>query len=121
MQFNLKIKVSQTPSQNKIKHWWTLRNKTRQYTKELKNYDLVLKVCKLKTDKKRQVKITRFSTRLLDYGNLVGGCKPLLDAMKLSGLIVDDAPKWINDEYFQEKCKRGFERTEIIIQEFLDC
>ena len=117
---NLKIKVSQTPSQNKIKHWWSLRNKTKQYTNELKNYGLILKTCKLEIKKKRRLKITRFSTRLLDYGNLVGGCKPLLDAMKLSGLIADDSPKWIEDEYFQEKCQRGFERTEIIIQEVFD-
>ena len=114
---NLKIEVSQTPSQNQIKHWWKLRNKTKQYTKELKNYGLILKVGKLEIKKKRRLKITRYSTRLLDYGNLVGGCKPLLDAIKLSGLIVDDSPKWIEDKYFQEKCQGGFERTEFIIEE----
>jgi hypothetical protein len=114
-QSTIKITVSQTPSQNQIKHWWRLRNKTKQYIKKLENYDFLLK--NKKATGKMHVKITRFSTRTLDYGNLVGGCKPLLDAMKQNGLIVDDSPKWIEDEYFQENCKTGFERTEIEIKE----
>lgn len=38
-----------------------------------------------------------------DLGNLIGGMKPVLDAVKLEGLIVDDAPKWLIDAYSQRR------------------
>lgn len=59
-----------------------------------------------KATKKRRVFITRqygYKKRAYDFGNLVGGCKPLLDAMKLNGLIVDDRPTMLQEFYFQEK------------------
>lgn len=37
-----------------------------------------------------------------DRGNLVGGLKPLLDACKRQGLLVDDSPKWCLDFYDQQ-------------------
>jgi Holliday junction resolvase RusA-like endonuclease len=61
---------------------------------------------------KRRVRVTRFG-RQLDYDNLVGGCKPLVDALVRAGLIVDDSPDHVAVEYCQEKCKRKDARTEI--------
>lgn len=75
---------------------------------------------------KRRLVLTRvFSGRekLRDYGNFVGGCKLVLDAMRPTktapikqgrrkgvlnttegaALIVDDAPQWLEDVYLQER------------------
>ncbi len=38
-----------------------------------------------------------------DYVNLVGGMKVIVDALVLEGLLVDDAPKHLDDEYLQER------------------
>lgn len=38
---------------------------------------------------------------MLDYGNLVGGFKPILDAMTLEFLLFDDSPEWVDDHYTQ--------------------
>ena len=40
----------------------------------------------------RRVKITRRGSRTLDHDNLVGGCKPLVDALVKVGLIENDTP-----------------------------
>jgi len=50
---------------------------------------------------------------LLDYGNLVGGAKPIPDCLIRLGYLKDDAPKWFECEYLQEKCKRDEARTVI--------
>jgi len=41
--------------------------------------------------------------RAYDRGNLVGGCKPLLDALVAVGLLVDDAPTFLEDHYSQRR------------------
>lgn len=48
------------------------------------------------------MKLTRLGPRKLDYGNLVGGAKGLVDVLKLEGLIVDDSDSWIADDYDQK-------------------
>lgn len=65
---------------------------------------------------RRALVITRIVRRaawLLDRGNLVGGCKPLLDAAVLRGLIRDDKEDWLDDEYEQRVEPGGHERTVI--------
>jgi hypothetical protein len=52
----------------------------------------------------RRVVFTRIvdTPRMLyDFGNLVGGLKPIVDAMVDVGLLVDDSPRWLNDHYHQ--------------------
>ncbi len=69
---------------------------------------------------KRRVHITREygqRKRAYDYGNLVGGCKPLLDAMSRVGLIVDDRPSMLADYYFQKKSSDGTDHITILIEE----
>lgn len=74
---------------------------------------------------KRRVMITRQYgkgksgrwKRDYDYGNLVGGCKPLLDAMTELGFIVDDRPSMLSDYYFQERSPTGVDNIVIIIEE----
>ena len=45
--------------------------------------------------------------RKFDRGNLIGGCKPLLDAMRACSFIVDDTVLMIEDHYSQVKSKNG--------------
>jgi hypothetical protein len=58
-------------------------------------------------EKKRRLIIDVHRRRLLDYDRLVGGCVPLVDAIKHLGLIVDDRPKWLDSEYRQTLVKKG--------------
>jgi Holliday junction resolvase RusA-like endonuclease len=39
----------------------------------------------------------------LDHDNLVGGCKPLVDALVKVGLIADDRPGLVTVTYEQER------------------
>jgi len=39
--------------------------------------------------------------RAFDYGNLVGGFKPLLDVLRETGVVPDDSPDHIEDFYLQ--------------------
>lgn len=66
---------------------------------------------------KTQLTITRHSAGELDYGNLVGGCKPLLDALVREGLIFDDSPTWLDDAYAQKpaKQKQGYTEVEVYV------
>lgn len=49
------------------------------------------------------LKITSVRHRYLDYDNLVGGCKGLVDALKRMGAIIDDSPKHVEMSFAQEK------------------
>ncbi len=71
-----------------------------------------------KATTKRRLTITRYvrSKRyLLDRGNFVGGCKPLLDAAIRQGLIKDDREEWLDDVYHQEISQQ--QRTEILVED----
>ena len=50
---------------------------------------------------KMQVRITSYRAKTLDYDNLVGGMKPLVDALKDACLLRDDSPEWANISYVQ--------------------
>lgn len=92
--------------------------------------------------RKRRIVLTRIMAprqRPYDFDDLVGGCKPILDAMKPerpprvatiksgphkgkprvfpgvtgAGLIVDDSPKWVVVEYRQERGPREGCRIEL--------
>lgn len=39
--------------------------------------------------------------KIRDYGNLVGGAKPLVDALVAVGLLIDDSPEWSEQIYEQ--------------------
>ena len=69
-----------------------------------------------KASVRRRMEITRFiraEKYRLDRGNLVGGCKPLLDAAVQIGLLLDDREEHLDDHYRQaiDAC----ERVEILI------
>ena len=62
------------------------------------------------------IEVKRFNSGELDLGNLIGGCKHIVDALVIEGLIFDDSPKWLTATYTQHPAKRGQGRTEIEIQ-----
>jgi hypothetical protein len=65
---------------------------------------------------RRRVEIRSFRQNILDYDNLVAGCKPLIDALQHHRLIWDDRPEFLDLEISQE-IDRRYKRTEIIIFE----
>lgn len=60
------------------------------------------------------VRIVSYRQNTLDEGNLIGGCKSLVDAMRDLGFFVDDNPKHFRDSYGQA-VDRANKRTEIEI------
>jgi len=65
---------------------------------------------------KRRMEIARYIREekfRLDRGNLVGGCKPLLDAAVRAGLLLDDREEHLDDHYRQ--VLDATERTEILV------
>lgn len=62
-----------------------------------------------------RVTFTRWSSGTLDDPNLVGGLKPMIDALVLEGLIWDDCPEWYRGTYRQEKSAPKQGRTVVVI------
>ena len=60
--------------------------------------------------------ITRYGAKLLDIDNGVGGCKPLIDALRYEGLIPEDDPGTIELIFRQRKVPKDERRTEIVIE-----
>lgn len=70
---------------------------------------------------RRRVSVTRRyggRAQKMDRGNLIGGCKPLLDAMTRVGLIVDDKEEFLQDHYYQ--IRADFNELEICVEELDD-
>lgn len=71
---------------------------------------------KFRKEKRRKtVIIFSFRANFLDNGNLIGGCKPILDVLVDLGVLVDDSLEWLEDHYYQVKVPREEEKTEIFI------
>jgi Holliday junction resolvase RusA-like endonuclease len=67
---------------------------------------------------RRRVTITRrFAGRCqeLDRDNLVGGAKPLVDALALAGLVLDDDKAHIELHVLQERHERN--ETLVVVEE----
>jgi len=58
-------------------------------------------------------RITCHRQKLLDYGNYVGGAKPIPDGLKNLGYLRDDSPEWFTCEYVQHKTAKINQRTTI--------
>lgn len=57
--------------------------------------------------------IRSYRTRLVDYANLVGGAKPIPDALIRLGYLKDDGPQWFRCSYEQFQVRKPEERTEL--------
>ena len=68
------------------------------------------------------LEIVSYRKRLLDYDNLVGGCKQLIDAMVDEQFIWDDSPKYLdlrvkqvkNSDSLRKKHKKLHNKTWIV-------
>jgi hypothetical protein len=70
--------------------------------------------------KRRRITVTRFyggRCKERDYVNLAAGCKALVDSLVKEGLLVDDAPAWVDDHYAQVRLATGTTRVEIVVEE----
>lgn len=75
-----------------------------------KKLAIVVALCGRGTPKatgKRYLTIERHGKRELDKDNAYGGCKPLIDAIKRCGLIIDDNPANVELEVVQVKLAKG--------------
>ncbi len=63
--------------------------------------------------RKTRVTITLYNARQYDRDNAWGACKPILDAMKALGLIVDDRAEFCDLKVRQERSSRKEKKTVI--------
>lgn len=64
------------------------------------------------------IAIVRHAPRTLDYDNLVGGLKPVIDAIKQLGIIADDTPAVVpHRDYRQMKVPGSQSKTVITISD----
>ena len=105
-----------TPSLNELlrMHWTKQRRLRKDYGWELVAVGMNDPIYKVNGQEKRGVRFMSFRPGMLDQGNLIGGFKPLEDALIDLGLIFDDSPKFADISYFQ-KVDRENPRTEILI------
>jgi len=109
-----------TPSLNKLLAMhWTERHKL------LRTWNWEVKAAMRETYKeirfdhpKRRVKIISYRKKICDEDNFIGGLKPLIDALILNHLLVDDSDKFLvlEPKPKQERDPKNL-RTEIIITE----
>lgn len=93
----------QSQNRYQYRHW-------REYSRYAKNWkDAVLLLLGRgkKPETFRRVTITSVRKRELDYGNLVGGAKPVPDALVNAGWLRDDSPAWAEIAYYQRKPQPG--------------
>ena len=60
-----------------------------------------------------RLRLVSYRNRLVDFANLVGGAKPIPDALVRLGWLKDDSPRWFHCDYSQLQVPRGEERTEL--------
>jgi Holliday junction resolvase RusA-like endonuclease len=65
---------------------------------------------------KRRVKIISYRKKFCDVDNFIGGLKPLIDALILNHLLIDDSNKFMVLDPHQEQDLKN-QRTEVIISE----
>lgn len=101
----------EVPSLNK-----TMYQHFRAYMTERDHWMVLLRV-KLRPrrapDHRVRMIIHSLRNRLIDYGNLVGGAKPIPDCFQRLGLIRDDSPRWFTCEYRQEAAPKALRCTRI--------
>lgn len=110
------------PSMNDLmrhggKHWWYKRMATALRTLVLAER---LRLRIPTAIAKRRIRVTRYyggRCKERDHANLVGGCKALVDSLVKEGLLVDDAPAWVDDHYAQVRLATGTTRVEIVVEE----
>lgn len=78
------------------KHWAVKRRNKQIWAVFVRNQMKLKKIRECEIGEKFKLTIISYRKKLLDYDNLVGGVKQLLDACSEEKLIWDDAPKYLN-------------------------
>ena len=65
---------------------------------------------------KLAVEITLHHARMYDKDNSYGACKVIFDALRDTGLIFDDKPKYLDQTVWQQKCPNRKRHTTIEIR-----
>lgn len=69
---------------------------------------------------KRRLTICRHGRNALDQDNLAGGCKGLVDFIKLRGLLVDDRPRHAELVFTQQVTRKGPTGMTITIEDLVE-
>lgn len=105
-------------SQNVYNKWhWSRRAGNGKKSEKMNWYWSIISACGTRKRKAYyEGYILSFRTKLVDDGNLKGGCKPLVDALVDAGLLIDDDVKSCRLHYYQHKKIRE-EKTVIYFPE----
>ena len=95
-------------------HWSYKGKLKREYQLLVVNQMRLNKIRKTEIGEAWNVTIYSYRTKLLDMDNLVGGCKPILDALSMESFIWDDSDAYLLCRYFQKTAPKGRRYTEII-------
>lgn len=87
-----------------ISAWW----EAREHTPALAS---------LTPPRRARLTVTRSSPRALDPDNLVGGLKPVIDALRRMNLIHDDDPESLTLDVRAQKARHGATRLELAVWE----
>ena len=87
-------------------HWAVKRKDKQIWAVFIRNQMRLNKVRFTEDKEKHSIEIISLRSRKLDYDNLVGGCKYLIDAMIQEKLIYDDAPDYLDIKISQEINKK---------------
>ena len=104
-----------TPSNNALKginrfKYKAMREDWVMYVKEAYHLNPQLTQC--------NVIIDRYGSLKMDWDNLYGGVKPLMDALIIAGVIADDNPDVVSNlRVTQSKSSRKDARTHVLIRE----
>lgn len=90
------------PGRNTRENYWAYKKRRDRYEIE------IMSQCRLRFKSKVTMSLTRYSSGTMDFDNLVSCGKPVIDAIKRAGIIVDDKMTIIGQPaYSQEKIARN--------------
>ncbi len=104
-----------TPSLNQWQrmHFHAKKRLRDRYTTLFRVY--ATQITKAKPREFKRVRIVRHGVRMLDHDNMVGGCKPLMDALERAELIYSDAPQYVAVSYEQQKASATRTKTVVSV------
>ncbi len=85
----------------KSKHWRHYAKHTKEWYQHLEPHCYDLRGLGLSWSVWELTRVVRSPCREFDYGNLVGGCKPIPDGLLRHRVICEDSPKHFKCHYFQ--------------------
>ena len=96
-------------------HWAVKRKEKQHWCLLVRNQMRLNKVRFTEEKEKHSIEIISYRSRKLDYDNLVGGCKYLIDALIDEKMIYDDGPDYLDIKISQQIDKK--QRTVVIIND----